>query len=158
VNWNLLHNFGKNIVMDRNKDIINPYVIPGLIRKDMPEETMEKMNRLKNFQLGKEELLHIISTEAGVSAKLVFSKCRESEYVFCRNIYTKIQKMYGKKLTEIGKDIDKDHTTIIHSLRQFDNRYTLEESYRNLSDKIFNKVGIDINKITNEYFNRTSRR
>lgn len=144
--------------MNKDRDVISPYVIPGLIRNDLPQETLDKLNRLKNFELEKQQILEIIATEVGISAEDIFTKSRESEHVFSRNIYTKIQKFYGKKLVEIGREIDKDHTTVIHSLRQFDYRYTLEDWYRNLSDKIFHKVGIDPKNITNEYFNRSPKR
>lgn len=144
--------------MSAKDEIINPYVIPGLIRKDLPGDTLDRLNCLRNSILNKQEIVEIIASEAGISMKLIFTSLRESEYVFARNIYTKIQKIYGKKLTEIGRDIDKDHTTIIHSLKQFDYRYTLEDGYRELSNKIFNKVGIDPKNVKNDYFNRSPKR
>jgi chromosomal replication initiation ATPase DnaA len=144
--------------MNKKEDVINPYVIPGLIRDQLSDSALEKINCWKNNMLNKEQLIEIIAAEANISIKLIFSTVRESEYVFARNIYTKIQKIYGKKLTEIGRDISKDHTTIIHSLKQFENRYTLEDGYRELSNKIFHRVGIDPKNVKNEYFNRTSKR
>jgi chromosomal replication initiation ATPase DnaA len=144
--------------MNKKDEVISPYVIPGLIRDELSDSALEKLNCWKNNMLNKEQLIEIIAKEANISMSLIFSTVRESEYVFARNIYTKIQKIYGKKLTEIGRDISKDHTTIIHSLKQFENRYTLEEGYRELSNKIFHKVGIDPKNVKNEYFNRTSKR
>jgi hypothetical protein len=144
--------------MNKKEDVINPYVIPGLIRDQLSDSSLEKINCWKNNMLNKEQLIEIIAAEANISINLIFSTVRESEYVFARNIYTKIQKIYGKKLTEIGRDISKDHTTIIHSLKQFENRYTLEDGYRELSNKIFHRVGIDPKNVKNEYFNRTSKR
>lgn len=133
--------------MSSKNEIINPYVIPGLIRDEMPESAHDRINCLRRNILSKDQLIEIIATEANVSVDMIFSLCREREYVFARNIYTKIQKIYGKKLTHIGKDIKKDHTTIIHSLKQFDNRYALEDEYREISNRIFNKVGIDLKNV-----------
>ncbi len=144
--------------MSKKDEVINPYVIPGLIREDLPVDTLEKIERLRNNISTREQIIEVIASEVNISIKLLFTSIRESEYVFARNIYTKIQKYYGKKLTEIGRDIDKDHTTIIHSLKQFDYRYTLEDGYRELANKIFNKVGIDPKNVKNDYFNRSPKR
>lgn len=144
--------------MRKKNEIINPYVIPGLIREDLPESTLEKINCIRNNILTRDQIIEVIAAEAKVSIKLLFTSIRESEYVFARNIYTKIQKYYGKRLTEIGRDIKKDHTTVIHSLKQFDYRYTLEDGYRELANKIFNKVGIDPKNVKNDYFNRPPKR
>lgn len=144
--------------MSKKTEVISPYVIPGLIREDLSDSTLEKLNCLRNNVLTREQIIEVIAAEANISIKLLFTSIRESEYVFARNIYTKIQKYYGKKLTEIGRDINKDHTTIIHSLKQFDYRYTLEDGYRELANKIFTQVGIDPKNIKNDYFNRSPKR
>lgn len=144
--------------MSAKDETINPYVIPGLIRENLSEDTLNRLESSKKYIFNRDQIARVIAFETGITIESIFSISRESEYVFARNIYTKIQKIYGKKLTEIGRDISKDHTTIIHSLKQFDYRYTLEDGYRELANKIFNKVGIDPKNVKNEYFNRSPKR
>ena len=43
-------------------------------------------------------------------------------------------------VTEIGRMVDRDHTTILDSLKKFNNRYKCYDDYKDVADSIFNKI------------------
>lgn len=144
--------------MTVKREVFSPYVIPGLKRENISIEKYPFMTNPERSLLSKEEILQIIASEVGVSMERIFSSCKETDFVFARHIYTKIQKMNGRNLVQIAREIDKDHTTIIHSLRTFNDRYQVDTEYREKANKIFNKIGLDPKFIQNENTNRPSKR
>lgn len=112
---------------------INYFIIPGLYDKPI------------NLPL-REDILNVIASEKNVNIEQILTKSRDSELVECRFIYIKtLRSVYSMKLTAIGKELGKDHTTIIHALEQFDNRYKFEENFKNTANRIFRKLGLKIN-------------
>jgi chromosomal replication initiation ATPase DnaA len=144
--------------MSLKKELFSPYVIPGLKRENISKESYPFMTNPERTLLSKEEILQIISNEVGISIERIFSISKETDFVFARHIYSKIQKISGRNLVQIAKELNKDHTTIIHSLKTFDDRYKVENEYREKSNRIFNKIGLDLKFIQNENTYRTSKR
>jgi hypothetical protein len=125
------------------KDIPSPYVYPGLIVGPAIKNEIKKSARYYKFTLNKEEILEIISEECGVNVHDVMKKVRKTELVKVRHIYSAIlRKYYGFSYPKIAEIMDKDHTTIIHSVDTFRNRYINEVDYRNLTNKIYDRIGI----------------
>ena len=125
------------------KDIVSPYVFPGLTVGPATKNEIKKRARYHKLTLKKEEILEIISEECGVNVNDVMKKVRNSELVKVRHLYSAIlRKYYGYSYPKIGEIMDKDHTTIIHSVDAFRNRYKNEEDYRNLTNKIYDRIGI----------------
>mgnify|MGYP003647898246 CR=1 FL=1 len=47
---------------------------------------------------------------------------REQDNVYCRALYCKLAKLHTKKSTDkIGKVISRDHATVLHNIKLFDN-------------------------------------
>jgi len=125
------------------KDIVSPYVFPGLTVGPATKNEIKKLVRYNRLNLKKEDILEIISEECGVSVNDVMKKSRKSELVKVRHIYSAIlKKYYGFSYPKIGEIMDKDHTTIINSVDKFRNRYINEEEYRDTINKIYNRIGI----------------
>lgn len=55
---------------------------------------------------------------------------RVREYVQARAMYYKFARQVGATLVAIGKSAGKDHATIIHSLRKFDEYHSYDEVFR----------------------------
>ena len=72
------------------------------------------------------------------------AKTRKTEVVNGRFIFCGIMKEYfGYSLKKIGEFVGgRDHTTIIHSVEKYHDRYQNEEHYRVLVNNIYNKIGI----------------
>ena len=125
------------------KDIVSPYVFPGLTVGPATKNEIKKLVRYNRLNLKKEDILEIISEECGVTAAEAMKKSRKSEFVKVRHIYCAIlKKYYGFSYPKIGEIMDKDHTTIINSVDKFRNRYINEEDYRETINKIYNRIGI----------------
>jgi chromosomal replication initiator protein len=61
-----------------------------------------------------------------------------------RFIFCGVMKEYfGYSLKKIGEFVGgRDHTTIIHSIREYKNRYQNEEHYRHMVNNVYNKIGL----------------
>ena len=85
-----------------------------------------------------EKLIELINQTLGVDIK---KETRIREYVYARFIYAKIMRDKGFSLSYIGNTINKDHSTIIHALKQFE----LLKKYDDFK-KMYNKVKIAVYK------------
>lgn len=125
------------------KDIVSPYVFPGLTVGPATKIEIKKMARYLRLNLKKEDILEIISEECGVTVSDVMKRSRKSELVKVRHIYCAIlKKYYGFSYPKIGDIMNKDHTTIINAVDKFRSRYINEEDYRDLINKIYDRIGI----------------
>jgi hypothetical protein len=62
-------------------------------------------------------------------------------------------------LVDIGRYFGRDHTTVIHGLKSFKNRYKLEDRFKLLSDRVAACVGIDIDeKLEKEKLKKNGKR
>jgi chromosomal replication initiation ATPase DnaA len=144
--------------MSSKKELFSPYVIPGLKRENISKEKYPFMVNPDRSMLNKDEILKIIAEQSGVTVENIFSDKKKTEMVFARHIYAKIQKLNGRNLVQIAKELNKDHTTIIHSLKTFDDRYNVYDEYRDNANKIFNKIGLNPKFVQDEYTYRASKR
>jgi len=70
-------------------------------------------------------------------------KCRRRELVELRTIFFFLARRMGYSLTNIGKYMKKDHTTVVYGLKQFRNLYETDEMFRILYYKIVNHIKKD---------------
>jgi hypothetical protein len=97
----------------------------------IPFMSLDKL--IKHF----EEFLPIID---GKKYSLL-SKRRFKELVKIRHMYCFIAKTMGYSLKSVGYSLGKvDHTTVIHALRTFSDRYETEPIYRSEYHTIFEKI------------------
>jgi chromosomal replication initiator protein len=130
--------------MSLEKIQISPYVYPGLkLNVEDKRLVNETIKHLKN-KITKEEILGIVAEECSITPKQIISRIRKREIVNGRFMYCAIlYKSFGYTLERIGEIMDgRDHTTIIHSIDAFNNRYHYEERFKNTVDNIYQKLGI----------------
>jgi chromosomal replication initiator protein len=123
---------------------ISPYSFPGLRLTQREKESFKNSQRSLRFRITKDEILQIIAYECSVSVEDIVAKTRKTEVVNGRFIFCGIMKEYfGYSLKKIGEFVGgRDHTTIIHSVEKYHDRYQNEEHYRVLVNNIYNKIGI----------------
>lgn len=122
---------------------ISSYCFPG-IKLDFNDKNKFKSSlKLSKYNISKEEILQIISEECDVSLPEIISRCRKKEVVNARFIFCTVMKKHFKySLTRIGNIVGRDHTTVIHAIREFNNRYENEDYFKSTVNKIYNKIGI----------------
>jgi chromosomal replication initiator protein len=123
---------------------VSPYSFPGLKLSQKEKESFKNSQRSLRFRITKDEILQIIAYECSISVQDIVSKTRKTEVVNGRFIFCGIMKEYfGYSLKKIGEFVgNRDHTTIIHSIQEYKNRYQNEEHYRMLVNNVYNKIGI----------------
>jgi chromosomal replication initiator protein len=123
---------------------VSPYSFPGLKLSQKEKESFKNSQRSLRFRITKDEILQIIAYECSISVQDIVSKTRKTEVVNGRFIFCGIMKEYfGYSLKKIGELVgNRDHTTIIHSIQEYKNRYQNEEHYRMLVNNVYNKIGI----------------
>jgi len=130
--------------MSKKSVSISPYSFPGLRLSQREKESFKNSQRSLRFRISKDEILQIIAYECSVSVEEIVNKTRKKEVVNGRFIFCGIMKEYfGYSLKKIGEFVGgRDHTTIIHSVEKYKDRYENEEHYRFLVNNIYNKIGI----------------
>ena len=97
-----------------------------------------------------QEIKHLVEKELQLNLD---NKTRKREYVFARAVYYRLCKEFTKcSLTAIGKEVNKDHATVIHGLKifksfqSFPNMYQPElRAYNNIYP-ILKKVSDELKK------------
>jgi len=117
---------------------ISPYVFPGIKEQYRPA-TNRKHRRNTITPI---DILEIISEHCGVTVDDVLSKTRKKEQVEARHIFCAIMKKeFGYSYTSIGQIIGhRDHTTVIHAVKTFNNRCCYEDGYKELINNILYKI------------------
>ena len=67
-------------------------------------------------------------------------KCRIKEIIELRHTFCFIARLMRYNYTSIGRYLNRDHTTIINSIKTFRNLYETEESFKNLYINILNII------------------
>lgn len=121
------------------KNPICPYVSPSF--------KLDEMNSKKNQfnkQITEEELFEIIEKKSGISKIKIISPCRKREYVDMRQLVAYILRTnFNRTLSSVGETLgDRDHTTIVNSIRKFHNLYETNSYYKNTCDNIFKTIKI----------------
>jgi len=131
--------------MSKKTARLSSYVFPGLKLTQKERENLKNKQRSFRFRLSKEEILEIIAEECSIKVSEIADKTRKREVVNGRFIFCGIMKEYfGYSLKKIGEFVGgRDHTTIIHSIEKYHDRYQNEENYRFLVNNIYNKIGIN---------------
>jgi chromosomal replication initiator protein len=102
------------------------------------------LKKIINVNLTKEEVLRVVAEECQISVESMSEKTRKQEVVEGRHMFCALVK-YHMRLTlkNIGQSIgDRDHTTVIHALRTFNERMDNEDFYRERVMKIHERLGL----------------
>lgn len=87
-------------------------------------------------------IIAVITLKTGVTDDEIKGKGRKSRIVTPRQIFCKVAYMNGYSLKEIGRYINRDHTTILYSIKSYENYYQTEPEYKELADQIIEKCRI----------------
>ena len=125
------------------KVAISPYSFPGL-KLTISDKRKILKDRTNRVRLSKEDVLDIISNESGVGVHEIVSRSRKKEIVNARFIFCSIMKdHYNYSLVYIGELIGgRDHTSIIHAINQHRSRVKNEDTYRDLTSNIYQKISL----------------
>ena len=127
------------------RELISPYSFPGIKKELLDKKKYPYLFSPLELKLSRQDVMEIISKEVGVSVNMIFSKCRETECVTGRNIYYKALKVgFKQNYSQIAREMDKDHTTILWAISKFDDYYKNEEDFREMTNRIFNSAGIKL--------------
>ena len=123
---------------------LSPYVFPGLKLTQKEREGLKNSQRSLRYRISKDEILEIIAEECCIKVSDIADKTRKREVINGRFIFCGIMKEYfGYSLKKIGEFVGgRDHTTVIHSIEKYHDRYQTEEHYRMVVNNIYNKIGI----------------
>jgi chromosomal replication initiator protein len=123
---------------------ISPYCFPGIKLDQNDKRKFKSSVELSKYNMSKEEILEIISQECDVSLSEILTRCRKKEVVNARFIFCAVMKKhFTYSLKRIGAIVHRDHTSVIHALNEFNNRYKNEDIFKSTVNKIYNKIGID---------------
>jgi chromosomal replication initiator protein len=130
--------------MSLNETSISPYVFPGLKLDEEDSRLLKSSFKHLKYKISKEDLLKIVADECGVTTSQIVSRIREREIVNGRFMYCAIMNMsFGYTLKKIGEIMDgRDHTTILHAVEAFKDRYRNEDTFRGSVNRIYRKLGI----------------
>jgi chromosomal replication initiator protein len=123
---------------------VSPYCFPGIKLSQKEKEEFRNSQRSLRYRMGKDEILQIVADVCTVTVSDIIDKTRKREVVNGRFIFCGIMKDYfGYSLKKIGEFVgNRDHTTIIHSVEKYHDRYQNEDHFRNSVNMIYNKMGI----------------
>jgi chromosomal replication initiator protein len=130
--------------MGKKTTCVNPYVFPGLKLTQRERENFKNNQRSLRYRISKNEILEIIAEECCIKVSDIADKTRKREVINGRFIFCGIMKEhFGYSLKKIGEFVGgRDHTTVIHSIEKYHDRYQTEEHYRMIVNNIYNKIGI----------------
>lgn len=131
--------------MSEKKVTISPMVYPGLKFTSDEKKSFNEKNRPLRYRITKEEVMEVIAKECGVSTSDIVGRSRKREKVDARHIFCAIlYQKFNYKLTKIGEIVDgRDHTTIIHAVSSYKDRFKNEDDYKDKVLRIFNTIGIE---------------
>lgn len=122
---------------------LSPYCFPGIKFDIKDKKNFKSSLKLSKYNISKEEILQIISEECNVLLSEITNRCRKKEVVNARFIFCAImRKHFTYSLIRIGGIVDRDHSSVLHAIGEFENRYINEEHFKFKVDNIFSKIGI----------------
>lgn len=123
---------------------ISPYIYPGLKIEflDLRQHPYLKKSKMV---ITEEQIFDIVGRDYGLTKEQIISRSRKRDCVESRHLIAYIIKRKTRfSLAKIGEMVGgKDHTTIIHSIRTFEDLFGTDSVFRERCENVFAKVGID---------------
>jgi chromosomal replication initiation ATPase DnaA len=117
---------------------MNAYAIPGLKNIRIPARYFVMM-----YGITPMDIVDLVCETCNVSYDQLTHKTRSRYVVEARQVLAyMLAKKMGLTLSEIGRTYlgGRDHTTVIHSIKQFNALYDTEEYFRVKADLIIEKI------------------
>ncbi len=119
---------------------MSPYVMPGLRGAKIPVNVFKPM---KGCSI--DEIVKVVCEECSTTPEAIVGKRRNRYIVEARQIISFIMvKKVRCTLVSVGKVVlgGRDHTTVIHCIRNFENLYETEKGYRDKVERILNRLSV----------------
>lgn len=92
-------------------------------------------------------LQQLVTSELGVSWQTIISRNRKIRVAMARQVYCYLSvHLLGKSLSEIGREIKRDHTTIIAARKRIDDLISVNDVVKDHINKIKQRFYEDFNK------------
>ena len=126
--------------MIKEIELISPYVYVGVKKKDLPVDFLEKYIKYKS-RYRQEMVLEAIKEVFDITYQELQSKYRFGPIVEARHIYCFLMRKYLKwSFKSIGESINRDHTTVMHSIRTCEDLCFAEPEYKKTLNHLQNIV------------------
>lgn len=107
---------------------VSPLVYVGL----WPE--YQRMSRIQVTTKDSDYIIMAVCIALRIDRTQLFSKVRKKRLTDARSICCWYMRELGMKLVDIGRVFDRDHSTVIHSLKKFED---LNETDREFQQKVY---------------------
>jgi chromosomal replication initiation ATPase DnaA len=109
---------------------ISPYSAPGLKK----EAAVILQN---SFEKNQQNILNLVITVTGISKEQIIGdrgieEVCEARFILCYFLFN----YFKPNKSSIGRLINRDHATVIHALKKFNNYYATDERFRNKANEI----------------------
>jgi chromosomal replication initiation ATPase DnaA len=123
-----------NATYDKCKDLFTRIV-------EVDRQVTKVVDRSKLEVITLDELIEIISSVTNVSIEDIKGSRRYTEAVLSRSLLYYFGKfIYGYTFVKLGKFTNRDHSTVIHNYRNFDNDIKQNRLFKAWHDEVFNKI------------------
>lgn len=124
-----------------NKCVVSPYVYPGIRLADLPA-TIRTVIKKRGRQYNQTVIADSIFKVMSVPFRDIEHKTRKKGIVDARKIYCyQMKSKLNWSLKEIGRSMgNRDHTTVIHSIKAYQDLYETDDIFRDVCDKIEDEI------------------
>ena len=124
--------------------MISPYAFPGIKRVDLPvtyTRIARQKKQLEETPITNDLIVSAIKEVLSIEVEDLQSRERFRTLVNARYIYAFFARtLLGSSLSEIGKFINRDHTTIMHALKCYKDFYDTDLAFKNLASRVRTKI------------------
>lgn len=82
------------------------------------------------------DIIDVVAYLTNIKRRRILSSCRKQEVCDARVIIANFYKSKGYSLHQIGRILNRDHSTIVWQLQVYNNLYSNDKSFRNLANKV----------------------
>lgn len=120
--------------------VINPYIFVGIRTRDLPHDFRVRVRR-RACRYRQVHILTAIHMVTGYTIEDLKGRYRGRSLVTARQMYCHFMRtLLGWSLKDIGDSIEKDHTTVIHSIDVFSDLYKTDDLFKEDADKIHQEI------------------
>jgi hypothetical protein len=82
------------------------------------------------------ELKRAISEVTGIAFYEITNECRERNRVYARMIYAQFCRKQGATVTDIVREIRRNHSTVVYYLQKFENERKFNRTFREIAGRV----------------------
>lgn len=121
-------------------DVISPYVYAGIRKKNLPSDFRDRIRRrICRYKI--DFIFEAIEMVTEHTKEEMRGRYRGRTLVQARQMYCHFAStLLGWSLTDIGKAINRDHTTVIHSKDVFNDLYQTDDNFKDDADRVLQEI------------------